>query len=66
MRTSTIATPKPCISWFTSSRIFPAIAERSAESTSSSLRLPSTRRSDEEATEFSRARIPAKLGPTAW
>ena len=39
------ATPKPCISAFTWSRIVAMIRSRSADSTSSSLLLPSTRRS---------------------
>ena len=39
---------------------------RCEDSTFSSCSLPSTRRSDDDTTEFSRARMPSSVGPTAW
>ncbi len=41
------------------------IRARSDDSTFSNCSLPSTRRSAEETTEVSRARMPASVGPTA-
>ena len=66
MRTSSIETPKFFISTFTWSRIVAMIRSRLADSTSSSLLWPSTRRSDAETIEFSRPRMPSSTGPTAW
>ena len=42
------------------------IWSRLADSTSSSLLLASTRRSDAETIEFSRPRMPSSTGPTDW
>ena len=66
IRTSSIETPKPFISTFTWSRIVAMIWSRLADSTSSSLLLASTRRSDAETMEFSRPRMPSSTGPTDW
>ncbi len=59
-------TPKPFISAFTWSRIAAMIRSRSADSTSSSWLLPSTRRRLDDTIEFSRPRMPSSAGPTAW
>ena len=66
MRTSTIDTPKFSISVFTWPRMVDMIRSRSAESTSSSLLLPSTRRRLPVTTEFSRPRMLSGTGPIAW
>ncbi len=61
-----MVTPKFCISVFTWPRIAVMIRSRSADSTSSSLLLPITRRRLPVTTEFSRPRMLSAIGPIAW
>ena len=65
IRTSSMVTPKPAISVFTSSLIAAMIRSRSAESTSSRELRPMTRRSEAVTIEFRRPRMLSGTGPTA-
>ena len=59
-------TPKPVISLFTCVRMLAMMRSRSADSTSGSERVPSTRRIADDTMALSRPSIAASSTPAAW